>query len=292
MVTTVALSGAGGLIGRAVAARLAESGHAVRALRHGGALPAPSAPSQAFREALAGADLVVHCAALNSDRGTSPQALDAANGVLTARLAEAAAEMPGCGFIYLSSTRAVADSGVDCMIGPDTPPRPTGAYGRSKLLGETGVREAFGVLGNRRAFILRLPMVYGQGMRGLLGLLLRLARSPLPLPLGGLKGVRPLLGLDKAVGAILHLAGLSPAPLRTLVAADAEPLSLSEIATAFRAGLGRRPGILGFPPPAFGPLRALQVRQACDVSALAALGWEPRTDTPAALAALAAGKRP
>lgn len=304
---TVVVTGSTGFVGRAVVASLAREGHTLRLLSHSGArspgnvraeqglLPSPDAEREAFRAALVGASAVIHCAALNNHRhsATAPEAFMAANGRLTARLAEAAAEVPGCGFIFLSSIRAVAGAGAAVVVGSDTPPDPRDAYGRSKRAGEQGVEAAFSGLRDRRAAILRLPMVYGPGMGGLLRLLLRLARSPLPLPLGAMPGARPLLGLDKAVEAVMLLLHAAPALLRTLVAADRQALGLGEIVTAFRQGLGRRPSVLPFPwklASGVPALRPLLTEQAGDVSRLAALGWEPRMDPRTALAALAASE--
>ena len=48
----------------------------------------------------------------------------------------------------------------------------------------------------------RLALVYGPGVEGNVAKLIKLARSPYPLPLAGLKGEHSLLGLDNLVEAV------------------------------------------------------------------------------------------
>src|SRR5258705_187613 len=84
-----------------------------------------------------------------------------------------------------------------------------------------------------------LAHVYGQDVKGNMAELLRFARAPYPLPLGGLHGRRSLLALDNLVAAIDTVLA-APGPLRRpLIAADARPLSIPEMIAAVRRGLGR-----------------------------------------------------
>ena len=119
--------------------------------------------------------------------------------------------------------------------------RPTDAYGRSKLAAERGLAEL-----DLDWVALRLVLVYGPGVKGNMAQLLRLARSPYPLPLGGLTGRRSLLSLDNLVAALDTV--LAAGPLRRpLIVADPQPLTVSEMITAMRRGLGRRPGLVRVP---------------------------------------------
>jgi UDP-glucose 4-epimerase len=126
--------------------------------------------------------------------------------------------------------------------------------------------------------------------------LAKLARSPYPLPLAGLKGEHSLLALDNLIEAIDKVL-TAPAPLkRPLIVADPKPLTVGAIIAAMRQGLGRRPGLFYVP----GPLLAASLRAArgshaytplfgslvADPAALQRLNWEPRVSTEAGLAAL------
>jgi dTDP-4-dehydrorhamnose reductase len=62
------------------------------------------------------------------------------NGAAPAAMAETCADL-GIPFVHIS-TDYVFDGSGDAPRAPDAPTAPMGAYGRSKLVGETGVRAA------------------------------------------------------------------------------------------------------------------------------------------------------
>jgi len=148
---------------------------------------------------------------------------------------------------------------------------------------------AFATAGRDGATALRLPPVYGEGMKGNLRGLMRLAATGLPLPTAALTAVRSLVSHDAVAGAVTHLL-TRPAPPRPIyVLGDASPVAMSDIIAAFRRGYGRPARLL--PMPAW-PLRllatllgrqaswqALMATQICDPSLLVSEGWTPGTDT-------------
>jgi len=109
--------------------------------------------------------------------GSMDAQYDAVNHRLTAEIAAKAKAEGVKQFIFLSSMivfGTASPAGVRRMISPDTPPAPTGAYGKSKLDAENAIRalesESF------RAAILRPPTVYGPGCKGNYVTLSKLAR--------------------------------------------------------------------------------------------------------------------
>lgn len=302
MAIKVGITGASGFLGSHIRQHLAEAGFETMAFsrtpRSGTdtlLLPAPKAPMAEFREAVRGLDAIVHCAAQNNDGPTDAQSLISANVVLTERLAAAAAEEGVARFVYLSSIRAVADPDIDIAISDDTEPAPTRPYGRSKRGGEM-VTLAVAQPGFL-PFVLRLPPVYGAGMRGNLGLLLRLARTPAPLPLAGLSGRRSLISAEAAARAVATLLTISKPARSTYVAADLAPVTVPEMVAAFRRGLGRRPGLFAVPEALLKAGAALAGRgdawaglaasQTCDPASLVAAGWTPDPDSLGGLERLA-----
>ncbi|RUZ78760.1 NAD-dependent epimerase/dehydratase family protein [Mesorhizobium sp. M7A.F.Ca.US.006.01.1.1] len=304
----ILVTGATGFIGRLVVRHLRQAGAELRlASRHPERLgsgnetvpmPGFDAPAAAFLELTRNVTDVVHCAGLNNDQGNATEAdYQAANVELSARLAHAAAAQASGRFIHLSSIRAVIGARVSATIDEDTLPAPQCAYGRSKREGEIKVLEAYALHGRSDAAVLRLPPVYGSGMRGNLATLMRLADTPLPLPTGALTGIRSLMSSEAAVRAVSHLLSHS-GPLRPIyVGADVPPVAVEAVIAAFRKGLGRPVRLMAVPAGLIRPVVAalgrrafwdsLTATQICDPALLVSQGWTPEAGTLERLAELA-----
>lgn len=306
--TTILVAGAHGFIGAEVAATLTARGaRVIRASRTPPASdalawrrqPDANAGSRPFRDFVAGVDHVVNCAgAAHGGRDASDHDLADGNARFPDALASAAAVAVPGRLVHLSSIRALSPAGIDARLTDDTPPRPGDAYGRSKAKGEDAVMRAYRARPGD-AVILRPPPVYGNGMRGNLALLLALAKRPWPLPIGGLAARNAVLARQSLADAVALALTMPAAGGRAFVLADAEPLTPGEIVAAFRAGLHRRPGLFRAPPFILSAALAALGRSGdrdrlfasvtVDSSGLRELGWKPVGDTPAMLAALAAG---
>ncbi|MGE0055817.1 MAG: NAD-dependent epimerase/dehydratase family protein, partial [Hyphomicrobium sp.] len=171
-------------------------------------------------------------------------------------------------------------------------------YGRSKLAGEQAVVEA--LAGSQTdSVVLRPVLMYGPNAKGNMASLMRLARSRLPLPLGGLPARRSLLGLTNLGGAVAFALNAPTVSGRTFLLADAgTPLTVGEILAALRAGLGRRSGIANVPLP--GMEKLLVAAGKADMAgrvfgglvvstdALVAAGWQAPMTSAQGLAAVMA----
>lgn len=294
----VLITGASGMIGGAVGAALVDEGRQVRALsrrpdrlagifRDTAPMPAPGAGADAWQPLLEGVSGIVHCAGIaDAADADGEQALFDVHVRLSQDLAAATARHPRAKLVFLSSIHAAAHA-------PD-------AYGRSKLEAENAIRSAFAA-GGRFTILRPAPVYGGRQARGNLGRLLRLAALPLPLPLGGLSARRSLLALDACVRAVDHVLSHARTDGDTYPVSDAHALTVAEILTALRHGLGRRPMLYPLPAPLLGRLAALAGRSAdwerlagslvADPSRLAATGWRPEPDTAGRLARFAAGIR-
>lgn len=298
----IALTGATGFIGRHLLRELPKRGYRLRVLLRrpsqtamdcASAVVGDLARPQNMSAALAGVDAIIHSAGIaHAMSGRPEDDYRVLNTEATIGLARAAERAGVKRFVFLSSIRAQTGPAAENILTEAMEPRPSDSYGQSKLAAERGLEE-LGI----DWVALRPVLVYGPGVGGNMATFVRLARSPYPLPLASLTARRSLLSVDNLVDAVD--AVLTAAPLRRpLIVADAEHLTVPEMITAMRAGIGRSPGLMPVPAPVLAmALRAARRAEwyqrltgslMVDASALRRLGWTPRIATPAGLAALMA----
>jgi len=297
----VALTGATGFIGQYLLNELPKRGYRLRVLlRRPTMLPEGCASAVIgdlakpynMAEALSGVDAVIHSAGIASTMSGLPEDdYRLFNTEATVKFARAAERARVKRFVFLSSIRAQSGPTADGVLTEEREPRPTDAYGRSKLAAEQGLADT------RLDWVaLRLALVYGPGVEGNMARLIKLARSPYPLPIAGLKAEHSLLALDNLVEAVDKVLAVQQPLKRPLIVADPKPLTLGAIIAAMRQGLGRRAALFYVPKPLLkSALRAaghvdgyepLFGSLVADPSALAKLNWVPRVETRAGLAAL------
>ena len=297
----VALTGATGFIGRHLLHDLARRGYRCRVLLRrpidmelecSSAVIGDLTRPLNLSTALAGADAIVHSAGVSPGVSGLP---DADHRTLSSEatriLALAAQRARVKKFVFLSSIRAQTGPTTPGVVREDQAPVPTDVYGKAKLEAEAILAKL-----DLEWVALRPVSVYGKGMKGNLAQLVKLARTPLPLPFSDPNARRSLLSVGNLAAAVATLLAF-PGPLRRpLIVADLEALSVAEMIAAMRDALGRRPGIVPFPSSVL--KRAMEMtgnagayeRLACplvaDPSALATLGWSPQISTPQGLRSL------
>jgi nucleoside-diphosphate-sugar epimerase len=307
----VLVTGATGFVGRAVVASLAAQGddvhaavrtsadaasggstgpafpHGVAVVRHG-----DLGVGVDWTRPLIGIDAVVHIAGIaHAGPGIPEERYDRVNHRATAALAGAARDTGVSRFVFVSSIRAQTGPAADHVVNERDTPRPTDAYGRSKLAAERAVAES-GV----PFTILRPVLVYGHGVKGNLRALMRLAALPIPMPVGALESRRSLVSLANLTSAIGFVLREDACVGETYLVADPEPLTIGEIVAALRRGRGKPPGLVAV-PPALLRLALTAVRRGAnweqisgtlvaDPAKLTAVGWRPELDTIKALAGI------
>jgi UDP-glucose 4-epimerase len=299
----VLVTGASGFVGRHLVRALAGEGYQLRAVSRG---PVPDKPGVEqvtigdlgsaidWRPLLAGVDHVVHGAGLaHADGEIAEERYRLVNTQATLDLARAAQAAGIRRFVFLSSIRAQSGPISERPLSEADKPAPTDAYGRSKLAAEQGLVQL-----DLDWVALRPVLVYGEGVKANMAALLRLARLPLPLPLGGLSAQRSLLAIENLCGAVAFALSEACPPRRSYIVADPEPLSVAGMLAAMRAGLGRGPGLIAVPPAMLRLAAWLAGRSSAyerlagglvaSPAALLSAGWRPRVETRAALARLAA----
>ena len=300
----ILVTGASGFVGRGLVEELANLGYPVRAAMR---QPADVFPRSVevvavsdltrpveWRSLLKGVDTVVHLAGIaHAGPEIAEDAYDRVNRLATAELATAAKAAGIRHLVFISSIRAQSGPSSDVVLRETDEPRPTDAYGRSKLAAEDAIR-ASGV----PSTILRPVLIYGPGVKGNLDRLIRLAQQPWPLPLGCCRNRRSMLARHNLIGAIHFVLQTPSAKGETYIVADPLPLTLAEMVSALRAGQGRRPGLLPV-PPAIIALAANAIGRGddwqriggamvADPAKLILAGWQPAIDTRSGLAALTA----
>ena len=300
----ILVTGASGFVGRGLVDELASLGYPVRAAMRKPADVFPltvevvavsdlTRPVE-WRALLKGVDTVVHLAGIaHAGPEITEDTYDRVNRLATAELAIAAKAAGIRHLVFISSIRAQSGPSSDNVLRETDEPRPTDAYGRSKLAAEEAVRTS-GV----PFTILRPVLIYGPGVKGNLDRLIRLAQKPWPLPLGFCRNRRSMLARQNLIGAIQFALQTPSAKGDTYIVADPRPLTLAEIVSALRAGQGRRPGLLPIPPALIALAANAMGRgddwqriggaMVVDPAKLVLAGWRPAVDTRSGLAALTA----
>jgi UDP-glucose 4-epimerase len=295
MTGRVLVTGASGFIGKRLAGALAKEGWQVRAAaRDPSSIPAKAGVERAvmpdlaqpgdWSELLTGITHVVHLAGIAHAPGTPPD--DLYRRINAEAVGELAAQANGKveRLVLMSSVRAQAGLSAERVLTEQDEPKPTDAYGRTKLEAERLVADS-GV----PFTLLRPAVAYGKGVKGNIASLATLAKTPMPLPFAGLDNRRSLLALDNLVSAVSLVLGAKEAANETFLVADAEPISVADLVAAMREGLGRPPHLVKVP---LGGVRRLMKsfgREAewerisgnfvIDPSKLMGIGWRPGVAT-------------
>lgn len=293
MTTTIAVVGASGFVGKAVAASLRARGCDVRPVRAPrfsiSEVDAPRSYEveldavKQLEAQLAGCEVVVNCAGNPDASSTDRSALFGANAALPGVLAAASAGVAARRFVHVSSA---AVQGAVPMLDDSDDTRAFSVYARSKIIGERSVRDA---PSPTSTVIYRPPSVHSAERRVTRGIG-RLARSPLSSVIGVGDAPTPQALINNVADAVAELAmsKLDPPPI---VIHPSEGWTTAELMRAF--GAGKEPRHL--PVCVAGPIRTLLrlfarssrlapnarrvemmwFGQAQDASWLTAVGWEP-----------------
>jgi nucleoside-diphosphate-sugar epimerase len=257
-----AVTGASGFLGTHVCRTFAEKGYPVRALaRTASRSPLPPdatavadlADRDSLRRALAGVHTVVHLAArvhVMDERSADPAAAYQRVNVEGTRvlLDEAIRAGVRC-FVFISSVKAVGET-TSTPWTEDVLPAPVDPYGRSKLEAEQVVRAMANSAGID-APILRLPLVYGPGMKANMLRLFQAVERGWPLPLGSVGNRRSLLYAGNLVAAIEAAAAEPNAGRETFFVSDGQDLSTTELVREISVALGRPARLVPVPPALF-----------------------------------------
>lgn len=295
------VTGAGGFIGNAVAARLAADGwrvsvfgnHLNKARLPAGTHIVSAAISQETVAATVRDHgqpaLVVHAAGgshvghADAEPGLDFKRTVQTTGELVHGLGRAGCE--GTHLIYPSSAAIYGQQPAGPIAG-DTPPAPISQYGWHKLMAETVCRQGAQRYG-LRVTLIRFFSLYGPGLRKQLFWELgnKLQTGPAQLELGGTgEETRDFLTIGDAVELILHLYGQANPLVHIVNGGSGRATSVAEAITLFQQSLGT-----AVPVTFTGQIRAHDPRHFC--AGLEGMDWRPRTGLAEGLVAYSAWLR-
>lgn len=248
------VTGANGFVGRALVETLRARGMTVVAATRGpgeGVIAVGEIDATTdWNAALQGCDAVVHTAARvhqMKERADEAEALYRRTNVEgTLNLARQALAAGVRRFVFLSSVKAMGEAG---HFTQETPCRPEDAYGRSKRDAETAL-QALAAETGLEAVILRLPLVYGPGVKGNFASLMRVVEKGLPLPFGAIRNARSLLFLGNLTDVIALCLAHPAAAGRVWLPSDGMNVSTPDLIRAIAGAMARRPLLIPVPKSA------------------------------------------
>jgi nucleoside-diphosphate-sugar epimerase len=256
----VLVTGAGGFVGGHLVDYLQRQGHQVIAgLRQASGSTMSGAEvvglgdvsSTPWERVLPGVEVVVHLAALAHQIGPRGETRESEfmriNAEGTARLAKTIATVPTVRRLIFMSSVAVVGGADGRTLDDSTRCEPVTVYGKSKLAAEKAIREALPA-GTPDWCVLRPPLIYGPGNPGNMARLLRLVRTGLPLPLGGLRGQRSFLFVGNLVALIERVLTAPEASRQAFLVDDGAPVSTRELVVKLAEMEGRLVRLVNVPP--------------------------------------------
>lgn len=298
----VLVTGGTGFVGGEVLRRLSREGGrtVVAAVRSTNVAPlagistvsvAGLGPATDWSSALDGMDAVVHCAArahVMNETSADPLAVYRqvnVEGTLT--LARQAAAAGVRRFVFLSSIKVNGEATLDGRpFREDDPPAPRDPYAVSKWEAEQGLQTLAQETG-MEVVILRLPLVYGLGVKGNFAAMMRWVDRGLPIPLGAVRhNRRSLVALDNLVDLIAICLDHPAAADQVFLVGDGEDLSTAELLQRLATAMGKPARLVLVPVWMLQSAAALLRKQAVaqrllgslqvDISkARRLLGWTP-----------------
>jgi nucleoside-diphosphate-sugar epimerase len=301
----VLLTGADGFVGRHMQRALSDRGMHYRvAVRQLGDPPDPRrfevgdiGPRTDWRAALDGIDVVVHLAGrahILRETAADPRAeFMRVNAEGTAALATSALAAGVRRLVYVSSIGVHGNTSGSTAFTVTSPLQPHNAYAESKLAGEIAARS---VAGKRlEVVVLRLPLVYGPGVRANFLRLLQWVDRGWPLPLAAIENRRSLVNVWNLCDLLANILKNPVASGHTWMVSDGEDLSTPDLMRRIGSAMGRRVRLLAVPERMLWLCGALtgrqrEIAQLCGSLAVdiehtrIELGWHPPVTVDEAIA--------
>ncbi len=240
----ILVTGASGFIGTHLCKKLEADGHEV--VRISRAQTGDLASFEGWHELLQNIDCVIHLAArvhqTDAKAASDADAFQRDNVQATERLLNACEQIHINRFIFLSTIAVMGyDSGNQPFKTSDTP-QPFNPYSQSKADAEALIQQS-----DIDWQIVRIPLVYGEGVRANFLSLVKWVKKGIPLPFGCVNNKRSIVYIDNLCDALTHIATVDTPAKRILHIADTSPISTKEMIKHVAYGLGKKPRLLPIP---------------------------------------------
>lgn len=183
-------------------------------------------------------DIVIHCGALvHQMHGADDSEYMLYNYQLTCLLADKAKQCGASKFIFISTIK-VYDDNLYNVLSLSTPAGTNDPYGKSKYLAEQFLLNI--ATANFHPICLRLPLVYGFGVKGNFIQFLKFHAYSKIIPFKNIQSKRSMVYIDNVVAMIDALLSYSGTQKKFLISDNLEPLSLAEISTCIVHNLHKK----------------------------------------------------
>lgn len=191
-------------------------------------------------------DAVIHFAALvHQMQGAPKEEYLSINRDLTLSFAQKAKDAGVSHFIFISTIKVYGEETTITPLNETTACHPLDPYGNSKLAAEEGLlklaSEDFTVS------IVRIPLVYGEGVKANMLNLIKLCNSLSFLPFGGIHNKRSILYVKNLTAFIKIL--LEQRKFGIFIVSDATPISTTDLIKTIGSALEKK--LFLFPLPLF-----------------------------------------
>ena len=254
------VTGASGFVGAALVDHLAKEGCTVIASTR---RPLPNVyeykqvfmdcidERTAWGEALMDVDVVIHLAArvhVMCDSANDPLTeFRKVNTIGTEHLARSAASNGVKRFVYVSSIKVNGEETIkNQTYSEKSLPNPQGSYGISKWEAEQALHQIAKETG-LEVVIVRLPLVYGAGVKGNFAQMISILKYGLPLPFASVHNKRSFIYLGNLVDALLLCATHICAVGQTYLVSDGEDLSTTDLLNKMSVIMGQAPRLFVLP---------------------------------------------
>ena len=238
----ILVTGGSGFVGRALCQKLFESGYSIlttirkkphQLIENIEYISIPDINQNTdWSNILKEIDIVVHTAArvhMMNEKTCNPlEEYCKINTEGTLNLFQQAIQANVKKFIFLSTIKVNGEETFEQAFQETSPCNPKDPYALSKWEAEQGIAS----IANNTNFdytIVRLPLIYGQGVKANFSNLLKLIKSRFPLPFGAIQNKRSMLYIGNLSSAILKIIESSLSKNKTYLLSDNEDISTAKL---------------------------------------------------------------